>query len=153
MKLEFRLNKHLWVGLLSSLLGAWVYWTASGWDDQSIAGAGLSMGIYPRLVGAALVLTGVLLILRARKIKGEPASINLLGPTAVVLALILAYFFLIPYLGFFRAGFLFVATLMLLLRGTAWWKALLTAAGIAGMVWVVFSYLLKVQFPAGSIFG
>ncbi len=153
MELSFRLNRHLWVGLISVIIGGLAYWEASGWDTQSSSGQTLSNNTFPMLLGAGLVLTGALLLWRARKVEPEASGLRVLGPTSLAMAMIIAYFLLIPYLGFFLMAFLFVFGMLMLLRHTTWWKALLIAAAVVGVVMGVFSYLLKVQFPVGSLFG
>lgn len=153
MTLQFRLNKHFVVGLISVLLGGWVYWTASHWDTQSSTGQTLSNSTFPSILGVAFVLIGLLLLLRARTVPGEQTGVSLLSPSLITFLLITAFFFLVPYFGFFITGFVMVTCLLLLLQGTNWWKSLLLAALIVLGVSVVFSVLLKLQFPSGSLFG
>lgn len=154
MELQFPLNRHLWVGLLSVALGAFVYWEASGWGRSTEEAGGLLRdSTFPVLLGVGLLITGVLLLFRARKVTPDPSGLRLLGPTALTLALILGFFLLVPHAGFFLTGFLFVLCMLLLLRGTVWWKAILLAAVMVVVIRAIFNLLLKVQFPTGSLFG
>jgi len=137
------------VGLGLTLLALVVLFTARAFPD--VPGQKLGAGFLPMLVGAGLLLCGVLLVARSRRapanVKAAPGIEQVL-PAFVVMGAVAGYVLLAD-----RLGFLIVAPLLLVAVFKAlqvsWRTALLWALGGTVVVHVVFYKLLRVPLPWG----
>jgi hypothetical protein len=107
----------------------------------------------PRLVCAALILCGLLLIIKSRRGRGErPVGFNAESKKKVLGAILLAG--LTPlgmsYLGFLTTGVLSCFAFLMILRARLW-LAVVTSVLITTGVYLVFHYGLQVQFPTQMI--
>jgi len=68
---------------------------------------------------------------------------------ALALALFAAFAFAVPYIGFSPACFLFLAALLWVLSGWAWWKAIAVAVPITLVFHVAFVTFADMPFPKG----
>ena len=110
--------------------------------------------VIPRLyVFLILVLTGIILMQIFRGKEKKVPKIERTGLLALVMAIFIAYFLAMPFLGYFLSTFIFIVLMLHLLsyqkRGRIW----LIAGG-----WVIFSYftfykLLYIQLPLGLFEG
>jgi putative tricarboxylic transport membrane protein len=136
------------VGLGLTLLALVVLFTARAFPD--VPGQKLGASFLPMLVGAGLLLCGVLLVARSRHAPaaGTARGIDQVLPAVVVMAAVAGYVLLAD-----RLGFLIVAPLLLLAVFKAlqvgWRTALLWALGGTVVVHVVFYKLLRVPLPWG----
>lgn len=136
------------VGLGLTLLALVVLFTARAFPD--VPGQKLGASFLPMLVGAGLLLCGLLLVARSRHAPatGSARGIDQVLPAVVVMAAVAGYVLLAD-----RLGFLIVAPLLLLAVFKAlqvgWRSALLWALGGTVVVHVVFYKLLRVPLPWG----
>lgn len=166
------------IGLLSVLLGiATVVYSLT---LPSLGAGRPGPGLFPGIVGAALVLFGLTLatqaVLRGRKAKrigpalgtlatGTPAASAALVSdsaepeitpkraminTVVVLLAIVGFILLAEPLGFLLTMFLLSFVIMVLLRAKLV-TALVTSAVLSVIMWGVFEKLLLVQLPDGLL--
>jgi putative tricarboxylic transport membrane protein len=141
-----------WLGIALALLAAAVLWSARSFPD--VPGQKLGAGFLPMLVGAGLLLCGLLLALRSLRGRHYQAT----PPTARAAEHIGSSLVVMGAIGFYilaadKLGFLIVAPLALLavfkaLRG-AWWPSLAWAVGGTVVVHVAFYKLLRVPLPWG----
>jgi len=106
--------------------------------------------VIPRLYTVLIIaLTGVVLVqvLRGRE-KATP-PIRRKGLLALVVTVVIAYFLLLPYLGYFLDTFLLVAVLLNLLSYPRKWLIYGIAAGWVLFSYVVFYKLMYIQLPLG----
>jgi putative tricarboxylic transport membrane protein len=138
------------VGLVLALLALAVLFTAR--EFPVVPGQKLGAGFLPMLVGAGLLMCGLALVARSRRMAAEPAQRGLeqVMPAAVVMAAIVLY-----VLAADRLGFLLVAPVALLMVFKAlhvgWRPALLWALGGTLVVHLAFYKLLRVPLPWGLI--
>lgn len=133
-----------------ALLALAVLFTAR--EFPVVPGQKLGAGFLPMLVGAGLLMCGLALVARSRRMAAEPAQRGLeqVMPAAVVMAAIALY-----VLAADRVGFLLVAPVALLMVFKAlhvgWRPALLWALGGTLVVHLAFYKLLRVPLPWGLI--
>ena len=73
----------------------------------------------------------------------------MLPTLALTLGLVAAFAFAMPYLGFSLACFLFLAVLLRVLSGWAWWRSIAVAVPIALAFHVSFVSFADMPFPKG----
>jgi putative tricarboxylic transport membrane protein len=110
----------------------------------------LGARLMPALVGGVLVLAG---LAHATEPGTAVAWPDAAGGRRVLalLALLVLYVALLPWLGFPIATLLFALPIVRSLGSTSWPRALLTAAVIAGACHVVFKHWLGMPLPAGVL--
>jgi putative tricarboxylic transport membrane protein len=105
---------------------------------------------FPLLAAGLMLVAGVCLLVRPAGTSAWPQGRGLLRLVAAVICL-LSYALLLTILGFFTTTMLGVSVFALLLGGRPV-QALLAAAAISATLYVLFSYLLNVALPLGSLF-
>lgn len=116
-------------------------------------------GFYPGIVLVFLALMSALLVFqdltRPADVTAPPRRNYRL--VAVAFAIVAAYVFLLPLIGFRLATALFVAALQAAVelprRGTRWAVLLAVALGTAAATWLVFERYLLVLLPRGTWTG
>jgi len=141
-----------WVGIALVLLAAAVLWSARSFPN--VPGQKLGAGFLPMLVGAGLLLCGLVLVLRSvrgeryRAHPQESRAAEHIGSSLVVMGAVVFYI-----LAADRLGFLIVAPLALLAVFKAlrvgWWPSLAWALGGTAVVHLAFYKLLRVPLPWG----
>lgn len=148
MQLDDRL-----IGVLAIIGGIAVI--AGTFDFREVPGQQFGSAFFPRIVGAALMFTGVTLFLSA---KGDGPWITfpdwMKGRSAfsgiAVLAAGIFWLLAAPHLGFMGTTFLTMAALMLVAGGRLL-TSLLISAGMTGLLHLVFGVLLRVPLPYGFL--
>jgi hypothetical protein len=107
-------------------------------------------------LGALMLIAGLWRLLG--QLETEPqaraeADSGMLPTLALTLGLFAAFAFAIPYIGFTPACFLFLAALLWLLSGWAWWKAVAVAVPIAIGFHLAFVTFSDMPFPKGVLEG
>jgi len=123
-----------------------VFWVFTYDFPQDVAGA----AVIPRLyLFLTFVLSGILLLQIFRGKEKPLPRLERKGFLALTMAFLMAYFLVMPWMGYFLSTFLFIVVMMHTLayrrKGLIW----LIAGG-----WVIFSYflfykLLFIQLPLG----
>ncbi|MEK7372618.1 MAG: tripartite tricarboxylate transporter TctB family protein [candidate division NC10 bacterium] len=115
-------------------------------------------GFFPVGVGMFLCLVAgafVAAAFRRRVAAGPglvpPMSGDAVGRVAATTAGLLGFCFLLPWIGYPAAAFLFVALLLRRLGGAGWPRALVAAALAASASWYLFAVLLAVPLPRGIL--
>jgi putative tricarboxylic transport membrane protein len=116
-------------------------------------------GFFPAMVGGFLLLSAAGCLVQAlvrpsaaRAESGQaPAAARQVHRTALLLGLLAAYGLLLPGLGFPLAISLFVLAAMRVFGYRRWLAAILVAAGVAAVSYVVFVVWLKVPLPMGLL--
>lgn len=133
------------------LVLAIAYGIGGGEIEYSFSSDPLGPKVFPVALAVVLGLLSVWYFFSCGSAEGFPAGRLLLRVLGIPLVMIVAVAMFEP------AGFMasiFVLTFgTALLFGAPWLKALAGAIGHAVLWWFVFSYLLEVYLPAGSVFG
>ena len=142
-------------GLLASALGAAVVLHVRTFPQLPDGQPGPAL--FPGMVGALLVLFGLVLVVRAVRARGRPAADPDAGVTAqgrlralAVLGLVVAYLVLAETLGFAVTMGALLFLLMWLL-GVRPLVAAVAAAATVGFILLVFGELLLVPLPLGLL--
>ena len=142
-----------WAGLALALLGIAVMASARAFPN--VPGQKLGAGFLPMLVGAGLLVCGLLLVLRsfkpARYALAEPLrAAEHFGSSLVVIAAVAAYILLAERLGFLVLAPLCLLAVFRALR-VGWRQALLWSLVGTLVVHVAFYKLLRVPLPWGLL--
>ncbi len=141
-----------WLGVVLALLASAVLWSARSFPD--VPGQKIGAGFLPMLVGAGLLVCGLLLVLRSvrgRHYQNNPQPTRAaehIGSSLVVMGAIGFYILAADKLGFLIAAPLVLLAVFKALRG-AWWPSLAWAVGGTLVVHLAFYKLLRVPLPWG----
>lgn len=117
---------------------------------------GKEQKIFPRLTIVFLAIPGVSLIVSRKEVSGDFShqSFDREGVIRVIVtACILAiYLFIIDYVGFFPASFLFFVILMAYFGVRSWKKFLFIPVAILFAIYFIIERLLRFPLPEGGIF-
>ncbi|WP_050577418.1 tripartite tricarboxylate transporter TctB family protein [Sinorhizobium arboris] len=140
-----------WLGLAATLLGAWFFWSAQ--QLQPLPGERFGPGLFPSIIGSAMVFCGLLLTVTGtgdtvKRRHGIRAASCL--RLVIMFAAIALYVYGAPILGFPLTAFLIVGAFSLSL-GVRWSLGLPFAAAAAVVFSLVFETLLRVPLPPGVL--
>ncbi len=117
-------------------------------------------GLFPLMVGAALVILAAIQVVRSIR-KGAPAAAEEGADerpagaretgAALMVALLVVYLLAVTRLGFFASTFVFVVAASRLMGARVWGKPLALSAGIAIFCYLLFIVWLKMSFPRGLL--
>lgn len=157
-----KLDDAVW-GALFALLGAGILWHVQGFPR--IPGQNVGPALFPGVLGAALLVSGALLIasgLKARRAAGATSrwavapdwlrSPRHLLAFVVLVAVNLFYLLVVDRLGFLTTAFVYLAALMWVLR-VRLALALPVALLMALAIHYAFYKLLRVPLPWGVLQG
>lgn len=128
------------------------------WEGRKISIGGIHSpgpGFFPILVAALLLVFSLFLIIpkRKRENEGQPplAWSTVLRRLVPVLAVLLAYFFLLEYLGFLVTGFLLMTFLFAEVGSLRWYGAVPWAFISIGLAYLLFGVLMHSNLPRGVL--
>jgi hypothetical protein len=137
--------KDFWAGVLFIAFGLAAVIIAR---DYAMGTAGrMGPGYFPRGLGTLMIVLGLILSLRALKIRGQPLQFGSFKPLLIVLGSVVVFAMAAPKLG------LLVATaLLIVLSSTAshefrWKEAVISSLALAAFTLAAFVYGLKLQLP------
>jgi putative tricarboxylic transport membrane protein len=140
----------LWIGLGIAALAAGYYAAALTIYDSMLSDE-VGAGGLPKLLAAALAVSGVLLAIRSQG--GAPLRLNFsVEPRAIgLVAGMAAYIALLPLAGYPLALATLVAGVALLVgaKPTIWLGVISVAAGLG--FWLVFARLFHIAVPVGIL--
>jgi putative tricarboxylic transport membrane protein len=134
------------------LLGfALVYYQQSFSIIRGFASDRLGPAFFPRMLAFALAALSLVLIARALAGRSDPSRPPEMrvGVFAAVIALLLVYAAVMPFVGFLLATPVLLATVIWLLGLRHWATTLGTALGVTAVLYVVFGRTLHVLLPLG----
>ena len=151
-------NIRIWVGDAAIGLGLASFGAAYLWIARVLPGGANSepgAGAFPRFLGVALVVVGLVCAWRAWRTRTDSdARVSVYETNAALCALALVGTCLaFEPLGFVATTALFLGFLFWLLGALKIWQAALGGAAASGTMWAIFSYLLGVGLPAGILGG
>jgi hypothetical protein len=146
--------KDLYSGLLFVAVGS--AFAAGAHKYAMGSGARMGPGYFPRMLGAALALAGMVCI--ARALWGRHGEDQAIGPIAwrpvlVVLGSLGAFAVALPLLGFFLSVALLVVLGSLAAPGMKPAEIAIVALVLAVSCWLVFVKGLALPFPNSALFG
>lgn len=140
-----------------SVFMLWMSYSISHFESVS------SPGFFPMVCSAALVITGVMSLLKTAKARlelqpGESVVqlfVRRLAPPQLVMftVLIVAYMLLLEIIGFLVASYLFLLLSMQVLGSKRIGLNLLVSAGVLAAIFIVFQTAFSVVLPQGSLVG
>lgn len=148
MQLDDRL-----IGMVAIIGGVAII--AGTFGFREIPGQQFGSALFPRIVGAALMFTGVVLFLTAKN-SGSWISFpawmrgKLALSSIAVLAAGIFWLLAAPHLGFMATTFVTMAALMVLAGGRLW-ASFLISAGMTVLLHLIFGILLRVPLPFGFL--
>ncbi len=149
-----RANRILGAGIVA--LAAGYYLAASFLPVTVLESPTYGPSFYPRMLALCLGFLGLLVALFPHQ-KGDRVTDWQMDRTrlAVKAVLMVLYPVLAVTLGFYASTALYLAACFIYfggLPGNQYWKGFSIAAAGAGMIWVVFEWLLEVLLPGGLLF-
>jgi putative tricarboxylic transport membrane protein len=111
-------------------------------------------GFFPMLLSLALIALSLALIFQHWRKDDKPAPFwperTWVRPTLGV-ALLVAYSFIVGFIGFFITTFLFILLWMWIIERLKWKVMLSISAGTTAVLWLIFVYFLDVPMPTGFL--
>jgi hypothetical protein len=146
--------KDLYSGLLFVAIGS--VFAAGAHKHAMGSGARMGPGYFPRMLGVALALAGLVCI--ARALWGRHGEDQAIGPIAwrpvlVVLGSLGAFALALPVLGFFLSVALLVVLGSFAARDMKPAEIIIVALVLATSCWLVFVKGLALPFPSSALFG
>ena len=139
--------------VLLGILSLWEGWRLYALRTQMVAGAVVGDDTFPSIVGAALLLLGAAMLFVARlpQVKvappyGEPRKRMILGA-----AILVAYWLILPYLGYTGSTALVSTGLFRAMGGYRWPGALLLGSATTGALYLLFRVWLLQPLPTGLL--
>ncbi len=109
-------------------------------------------GLFPFLVGLAIILLGVILFREGRKQQEKTPIIEARWMNLLfVLGILIFYALALDWLGFTLTTLLFMILILKVIEPQRWSVALFTAVLSTGFCYMLFSLWLKVEFPRGVL--
>lgn len=137
--------KDFWAGILFIAFGLAAVIIAR---DYAMGTAGrMGPGYFPRGLGAILIILGLVLSVRALRLRGPKIQFGSFKPLLIVLGSVLVFGLAAPKLG------LIVATILLIVISSAashefrWKEAVISSLILAAFTLAAFVYGLKLQLP------
>jgi hypothetical protein len=140
-----RASKDVLAGLIFLAFGVVAIVVARGYPMGTAMRMGL--GYFPTMLGAILVLFGLVLLARGMRAREALALEWGWKPLAFVAASMFAFGFLLPRFGFAPAVAVLLIVAALGGREFRWKEVLALTAGLTVFAVVVFLYLLKLPYP------
>ena len=143
--------KDFWAGILFIAFGLAAVIIAR---DYAMGTAGrMGPGYFPRGLGSILIILGLVLSVRALRLRGAKIQFGSFKPLLIVLGSVLVFGLAAPKLG------LIVATILLIVISSAashefrWKEAVISSLILAAFTLAAFVYGLKLQLPTWPWFG
>lgn len=137
--------KDFWAGILFIAFGLAAVIIAR---DYAMGSAGrMGPGYFPRGLGAILIVLGLVLCVRALRLRGASIAFPTFKPLLIVLGSVILFAFAAPKLGLIAATALLIVAASTASHEFRWKEALLSSAFLAVFVLGAFVYGLKLQLP------
>ncbi|MCC6869527.1 MAG: tripartite tricarboxylate transporter TctB family protein [Burkholderiales bacterium] len=137
--------KDFWAGILYIAFGAAAIGIAYNYPVGSAGRMG--PGYFPRALGIILIGLGLILALRALRLRGEPLSFPTFKPVAIIIGATVLFGLAAPKLG------LIVATILLVIVSSTasdefrWKEAIIASIALAAFTIMAFVWGLNLQLP------
>ena len=142
--------KDFWAGIVYIAFGAAAILIALHYPIGSAGRMG--PGYFPRALGGILIALGLILCLRALRLRGTPIQFPTYKPLLIILGSVILFGLAVPKLG------LVVATVVLIIASSVasdefhWKEAVISSLFLAVFTVAAFAYGLKLQMPVWPVF-
>ena len=137
--------RDFWAGILFAAFGVAAIVIAR---DYSMGTAGrMGPGYFPRGLGSILILLGLILAVRALRLRGHPIQFGSFQPLLIVLGSVLVFGLAAPKLGLIVATILLIVISSMASHEFRWKEAVVSAMLLAAFTLAAFVYGLKLQLP------
>jgi hypothetical protein len=154
-------NMDILVGIIFFALAGFLYIVAGQMPTRDGGIAALNTGFYPRMLSILLGILSISMVVGAVRKQGEGdkaqtwwATKSALIMFLVTFVLLVAYPFVMRYLGFATASFIFIACMTWMLSGNEN-RNLFFMFGITvvltSVVYIIFKMVLAIPFPRGLL--
>ena len=150
-----RINDLL-LGLVIALLGAITIWASH--DFSSLPRQQYGAGTFPTLIGSMLIITGGLMVLRAKRYrsalftwKSNIVPTRVLLCAVVIIVAVVGYIILTPILGFPIVSLVMLTLLIGWLTSGRWLLAGIVSIAATALIWLAFAELLHVPLALGVL--
>lgn len=141
------------IGTALIMLSGWMFWYAGRYKELTVHGYGPDL--FPRILASLMLVLAVGLIVNAHLGYSLPKEdrIDTRGFLRVLasIAICIGYVVLIHILGFASSTFIFLLTLMSLVRQRGVWLRVFASLAVALLVWALFRYFLVIPLPEGLL--
>ena len=142
--------KDFWAGILFIAFGLAAVIIAR---DYAMGSAGrMGPGYFPRGLGAILIVLGLVLCVRALRLRGASIAFPTFQPLLIVLGSVILFAFAAPKLGLIAATVLLILAASTASHEFRWKEAVVSSAFLAVFVLGAFVYGLKLQLPTWPSF-
>jgi len=143
------MKKHdFWVATIMIICGAAAIIAVQQYPSES--------RMMPMIYSVALILLSGLLFRRSlkreEKTERREEPLASYGKFFMVAAAILAYIFLISFLGFYSSTLIFMFLFMTMLRATNIFTVIIISLVTTGLIYVFFDLMLHIPIPGGLLF-
>ena len=154
-----RLKERIY-GIVFLGLGFAILWQGRSLTIGSFRSPG--SGLFPALMAVViLILALILIIFPPKEAAAKPTecatkidtarTLRSVLRIALVFAALLAYAFLLEYLGFVTVSFVLMVLLFVAFGSESYWRAILKAVLFTGLAYALFELLLKSNLPRGPL--
>ena len=140
------------IGVVLLILTGLVLWESSRLPILGSYGPGPSL--VPTALGFMLIILAIIMIIEGELFidKKEPAfDVTKIKKILTIMVIFAAYFYLIVYLGFSLATFIFFITIMSLIEKMSFKFSVPISLGFTVFIYVLFHIWLSVPIPKGII--
>lgn len=138
------------VALMILLLSIALFVTASRFP-ASDTGSAFDPGFFPRIVLGCLIGLAALNLLTDLRSKTGWA-LDGLRPVILMMAILVVYMLVMPYLGFFAASLVLSVVFLMLLGVRSPVAIAAMATGVPGALVMLFNHILKMPLPTSPLF-
>lgn len=137
--------KDFWAGVLYIVFGVGAIAIAY---DYPVGSAGrMGPGYFPRGLGIILIVLGLILGLRALKLRGAPLSFPAFKPILIIIVSVVLFGLAAPKLGLMAATIILVIVSSMASDEFTWKASILSSIFLAIFTLAAFAYGLKLQLP------
>lgn len=137
-------RKNILTGSILMLFGAWItYYALSHYTIGELSRIGSA--VFPAAVGVILAFLGLLLAITNLSEDGEEEPFPV-RPATMILASVVIFALVVDWLGLIPAVILLVAGAILADNQHSWRSGIILTASVAGVTWIVFTWVLGMSF-------
>lgn len=138
------------IGIVLIIFAGAVWSMAQGFPDQSVQGPGTAF--FPQVMSILLIFLSICLIfINPLEAAEEKLTKEKRITFLLTIAVIVSYILITPQLGYVITTLGAVFLMVGLLGDMKWWKRLITAFVITGIVFAAFEWLFNVPLPQGLL--
>ncbi len=146
----------VWVGLVMLGFAASAYWLTGDFPKGEGISTGLGPAFFPRIILIGMFILGLVVMIRGFLTRNKPSEFNLnikdLRTPVLLLVMTGLLVLFMHFFGFLISTPLFLIVAMLFWK-ISWLKSLAISVGLSAVLFLLFKVILRIQLPAGTLFG